>query len=494
MKKFKWLFVDFFVLSVIFVLSILIVVLGRWTWKWATFFFIATYIFNFVFITFSLINDDHSTEKMSWIFFMICFPYVGLVFYMLFRIRRDVGVNWEKFEQEFQEFKIENYKNKNIKEFVGSWQEKLIRKNFHNTELKIFKHGYDAYEHLLNDIKNAKKYIHIEMYIIKESEIYEKLKRLLFEKVKEGVEVKIIFDKFGSWKVPIDEFKYLKFMGIDLCFYNVPIYPYVRHTDNKRLHQKFFIIDGEVIHFGGLNITDEYWSFSKKYGYWADSNFSAKGKIINEYQSYFLFDWYKITNQKLNKNNYLYQEKSKVKANCKILTFNETPLRKDKILEQSLVFWINNSTTEIKLVTPYFIPTFNIYTALKNALKRGVKIEMYIPGKPDKKFTYKASIFYSNSLSRYGMKVYALNNTFLHAKFATFDNNYAYIGTNNLDMRSFYSNQEGINLLYGDAVIKQLNNITDFYKELSIERKYKKYNKIRKIYSKFIFKLFSPLM
>lgn len=119
---------------------------------------------------------------------------------------------------------------------------------------------------------------------------------------------------------------------------------------------------------------------------------------------------------------------------------------------------------------------------------------MYIPGKPDKKFTYKASIFYSNSLSYYGMKVYALNNTFLHAKFATFDNQYAYIGTNNLDMRSFYSNQEGVNLLYGENIINQLNNITDFYKELSIERKYRKYNKIKEVYSKFIFKLFSPLM
>ena len=217
MKKFKWLVIDFFVLSIIFVLSILIVVLGRWTWKWATIFFITTYIFNFIFITFSLINDDHEIEKISWIFFMICFPCVGIIFYMLFRIRRDKGINWETFEKEFQEFKIENYEDSNINEFIGSWQEKLIKKNFHNVELQIFKHGYDAYERLLNDIKNAKKYIHIEMYIIKESEIYEKLKRLLIEKVKKGVEVKIIFDKFGSWKVPIDEFKYLKFTYLSLC-------------------------------------------------------------------------------------------------------------------------------------------------------------------------------------------------------------------------------------------------------------------------------------
>ncbi len=494
MKKFKWLIIDFFVLSIIFIVSITIVVLGKWGWQWIAIFFIIIFLSNCIFITFSLINDDHGSEKMSWIFFMICIPYIGIIFYMLFRIRRNVGISQEEFEKEFQEFKIENYNDKNINESVGSWQEKLTRKNFHDTELKIFKHGYEAYDELLKDIKNAKKYIHIEMYIIKESEIYEKLKKILFDKVKNGVEVKIIFDKFGSWKVPIDEFKYLKYKGIELCFYNVPIYPYVRHTDNKRLHQKFFIIDGRIIHFGGLNITDEYCSFSKKYGYWADSNFSAKGKIINEYESYFLFDWYKITNQKLDKSKYIYKDNKNKKINSKILTFSETPLRKDKILEESLIYWINSSNKEIKLVTPYFVPTSNVYIAIKNALRRGVNVQIFIPGKPDKKFTYKATIFYCNMLCEYGMKVYSLSNTFLHAKFAIFDNNYAYIGTNNLDMRSFYSNQEGINLLYGQDVINELNLIIDFYKELSRNRQYKKYNKVKFIYDKFLFKLFGPLM
>lgn len=495
MKKCKWLFLDFIILSTILLLSILYIVFGQISWKWTSILLITTYVLNSIFVIFSIANNDNQTEKLSWIFFMIVIPYIGLIFYMIFRLRRIVGKSIEEFEKEFNEFLINEYDDKlKFESNYIEWQSKLVKKNFYNSNIEVFDHGFDAYEYLLKDISEAKKYIHIEMYIIKISEIYEKLKFLLLKKVEEGVEVKIIIDKFGSWKVPIDEFKYLKNKGIKLCFFNRPFYPYVRHTDNKRLHRKFFVIDGKKVHFGGLNISDEYCSYSTKYGYWADLNFAISGKIVNDYESVFLYDWFKITKQKLDKQKYIanYDNKNS-DYNAKILVFEEGPTRKSSYLEDSLDFWINNSKKSIRISTPYFVPSEKILNSLKNALRRNVKIDIFIPGLPDKKLTYKATIFFTNELSKLGANVYIFNDVFLHSKFGIFDNEVAYLGTNNFDMRSFYTNEESINILTGQKIINSLNEIFKNY-EIFSNKQIVNNKKGYYLKNQFIFRLLSPLM
>ncbi len=494
MKKFKWLIVDALVIAFVVGIAVVFVALGKWDWKWCSIFFLITYFFNTVFVVFSLSNNDNAREKMSWIFFMVCIPFIGLVFYSLFRVRRIKGMSYEEFEKEFDEFRINNYSEQfKDEKNIYQWQEKLVKRNFHPTKIKVYQHGYEAYEQILEDIQNAKKYIHIEMYILKDSEIYERLKKILFEKVNKGVEVRIIFDKFGSWKVPIDEFKYLKKKGIKLCFFNIPIYPYVRQTDNRRLHRKFFIIDGQKIHIGGLNITDEYCSYSKKYGYWADSNFLMEGKVINDYESIFLYDWFKITKERLNKSNYL-SNQSFANNNSLVLSFEDGPHLRTNYLEDSIDQWINNASKKISIATPYFIPSEKNFNSLINALSRGVEIELFIPGKPDKKLTYNGTLYYANELIKRGAKVYSFRETFIHAKIGIFDNDFAYLGTNNLDMRSLFTNKESINLVISKEVNYELERVLETYKELSDKLEYKKQSKFTYNINQFIFKLLSPLM
>ena len=105
------------------------------------------------------------------------------------------------------------------------------------------------------------------MYIIKQSEIFEKFKEVLIRKAQADVEIKIILDCFGTWVVQKKDFEYLRKNKIEIKIFNKTIYPIVKPTDNNRLHRKFFIIDGQIVHAGGLNITDEYSSYSAYYGY-----------------------------------------------------------------------------------------------------------------------------------------------------------------------------------------------------------------------------------
>lgn len=494
MKKFKWFLVDFIVVAIILSLCITLVVLGKMNWMWGCIFLIATYIFNFIFVIFNIYNDDNENEKLAWNFFMLMVPIVGIVFYLIFRIRRPNGKKIEDFEKEFSTYEINKFENIDYKKDLMNWQSKLVKRNFYETNFRIFEYSFQSYDSILEDIKNAEKYVHIEMYIIKKSEIYERLKKILFQKVLEGVEVKIIFDKFGSWKVPIDEFKYLRSKGIELYFYNIPIYPWVRYTDNQRLHRKFFIIDGKVVYFGGLNISDEYNSQAKKYGYWADTNFRATGKVVNDYESVFLYDWNKVSKgMLLDKSKYLCRNHEFKENNGKILTFEQGPTKRVSYLEDSVDHWINFSLEKIQIITPYFIPTKKIFNSLKNALKRNVELEIFIPGKYDKAFTYNATLFWTNQLAKCGAKIYKINETFLHAKFGIFDNKYCYTGTNNLDMRSFYTNQESINLIFSEQTIKDLNKLINNYKKISIQIEYKA-SKFKNLFKQFLFKLVAPLM
>lgn len=486
----------------ILISAILLVSFGGIRWKEVAIFWILIYIINCIFICYLTIKNDNTQEKMTWIFFLIVFPIIAHIIFALFRIRREIGISRQKYEKELSEFSLNKLTNLNkVESFSNSLEKEyfhLTNRYFYNANLQMYFHGFEAYESLFYDLLNAKKYIHIEMYIIKPSEVFEKFKNVLIQKAKEGVEVKIIIDDFGSWLIKQREFDYLKEQGIDILIFNKTTYPFVKPTDNNRLHRKFFIIDGKIVHSGGLNISDEYRSFNEYYGYWADLNFRVNGKVVYDYEAIFLYDWFKISDQKLDFNNYLLNDELSNEQyeykDSKILLFDEGPNNYDNLLEQSLLSWIYNSKEEIKIATPYFIPTKRLFTAFEQALKRGVNVEFYIPGKPDKKIVYKATKFYLKELVKQGAKIYKLENMFLHSKIAIYDNNFAFFGTNNLDMRSLFTNYEAINLIQGKNNIKQISMLFDEYKNKSTMMNIKDENKIIFEIKKIIYLLFSPLM
>lgn len=495
MKKYLSLILDFVVLLLIVAMVITFVTFQKINYLGLVTFFIIVYFVNFVFITYLYVGNDSNEEKKTWIFFLFFFPVVSHILFMLFRFRRPSKIPRQKYNQDLKDFQIERKECSNLTIFEKN-QQNATYQLFHNSKIELYKHGFESYEKLFCDLEKAKKFIYIEMYIIKPSEIYERFKNILIKKAKEGVEVKIIVDDFGSWLITKQEFKYLKSCNIQIERFNRSIYPLVKPTDNNRLHKKIIIIDNYVVHSGGLNISDEYSSFSRHYGYWADLNFSLKGEIINDYISSFLYDWYKKTGVKLDKNKYLLKEYKEAdeKHNSKVLLFEDGPNVKFNLLEHQLISWINQSKKSIKISTPYFVPNEVIIRCLIFALERNVEVTIFIPGKPDKKIVYSATKCFLEILQLKGAKIVILNDIFLHTKAGIFDDEFAYIGTNNIDMRSLYSNFESINIITGDEPIKKLNEIFEDYKKLQKTELKIKNNKFIKGLKKFIYILFAPLM
>ena len=501
-KKVNAIIFDVIIILLILGVAIFLVAYKGYDWKEFAILFLAIYLIDFIFIFYMLIKEDELHEKFVWVFFLVLFPIIAHIIFALFRIRREPGISRSKYEAELSKINDhENENQKNISNLVindfEKQQVKLIKRNFYWSNVDLYFHGFEAYEQIFKDLENATKYIHIQMYIIKKSEIFEKFKDILIKKAQSGVEVKIILDSFGSWLVRFKEIKYLIENNVQVLMFNKTIYPIVRPTDNNRLHRKFFIIDGQIVHAGGLNISDEYGSYSEDYGYWADLNFKLVGPIVNDYERLFLYDWIKISGEKIDFTDYKYDYEIEVNKNNfpeRLLLLDEGPGNEGSLLENALLNWIYNTKTSIKISTPYFIPTKQIFNAFLNALKKGVDVEFYIPGKPDKKIIYYGTYFYLKKLLDYGAKVYIINDIFLHSKLAIFDNEFAYIGTNNLDMRSFYTNYELINIIQGEKTIARMNKIFDQYKIRSKQLFYWNESKFKANIKKIIYEVFAPLM
>ncbi|MGL5205135.1 MAG: phospholipase D-like domain-containing protein [Metamycoplasmataceae bacterium] len=410
-------------------------------------------------------------------------------------IYQESKLDYEKIYSSFANDKLEIDNHENELSLLEKKMSSLIMRNWRNSSFKIYKHGFEAYESLFEDINNAQHHIHIEMYIMKQSETYDQFKNILIKKANEGIKIKILIDDFGKWAFNDNEIDEMKEAGIEIEIFNKIRFPFLNIKQTFRLHRKTVIIDGNIVHTGGINISDEYFSFDKKFGYWVDINARATGDLCNDFSQLFLYSWFQMTNEKLDSDIYITKQRNE-DINSKALFMEEGPNVLEYFLEKSLMHSISFSSKKIRLATPYFIPSKKILEQLQFALLEGVEVEIFIPGKADKNALLKATHYYLNDLILSGAKVYEMNNMFLHSKIGTFDNTLGYLGTINLDMRSLYSNYESVSFLTGESV-SDLDAIFDDYKKyanLVIPKDKKKGRSIPYLINIFLVKLLSPLM
>lgn len=458
------------------------------------------YAVNLIATTILILQDRHSDAKLSWFFILTFIPIISHVIYFIFgqkykkRVSRKIYL--EKTNLFFKHQNKTDIKNLNLN---SNLEKKLIRQNafvkrdIQDAHTEFFSETSNIYKYVFEDMEKAKKFIHINIYIIKSGEIWEKFRKIITQKRAEGVEIRMIVDDFGNWGMPKEEINYLKKIGVNFHIFGQVFFPFIGSNNGYRTHRKLFLIDGEILHTGGVNLSDEYTSYNKHFGYWMDINLRITGNYVQQYSLLFLYDWFSFTKEKLDHKKYAPLLSSK-KNNSKIMLIEDSPENDMPMLEESLIFWINNATKKITISTPYFIPTTRLFDALKTALMSGVEVEIFLPGLPDKKYVYITTLYFAEKLATYGAKIKILNETFLHAKFALFDNDLAYIGTMNIDTRSLYSQYETINLFVDKISVKKIESIIEKYNSISKPLKNKRLNLFKMFFISIFSKLFSSLM
>lgn len=443
------------------------------------------------------IQKRHNSAKLSWILAMAIFPLIGHLFFFIFGQRYKNRKELYDY-QSADNFRLETLKNKdelkvspeNVKLFKA--QSNMSKRGIYKANINLYRTGDKGYKALFKDLRSAKKFIHLHYYIIKPGEIYDEFKEIITKKVREGVEVRFIIDDFGRWAMPWYEIKYLKSQGVQVQIFGKVHFPFIGSENGFRSHRKLAIVDGEVAHTGGLNISDEYANLDPKYGLWVDFQARISGKAVRSFSLLFIEDWFNLSKVRLSYKKYLTEQD---KGQSNLVMIEDSPENKVPIMQDSIVNMILNAKKSIHLTTPYFIPTPEVFAALRTACLSGVDVNLYIPGKADKKTVIVATRFYANNLKKYGAKIYETKDILIHSKIGMFDQQYAYIGTANLDMRSLYSQFEIISLVEG-PVIHQIEGLFDYYRSLS-----NKWEKIKvdphpfkEKLLRFYVNLFSPIM
>lgn len=447
---------------------------------WSTLFSREYYIFGIVylvtilFIVLLIIQQKGDPLKtITWSLVVLLIPLIGIILYFYF------GKNYRR-------QKIFNRKGLSDMERMRDYSRlqalELPQKSFlHNPKIKskqhiitllinnskslisehnslqLFTFGKEAFEVILNDLENAKHHIHLEYYIIEDDKIGRQVRDTLVRKAREGVEVRLIYDDVGSWKLSKKFLKPLFDTGIE-CYSFLPVrFPYFTNKINYRNHRKILVIDGKVAHVGGMNIADRYIEGLKELGKWKDMQLRIEGEAVHSLQIIFLTDWYFVSNKVLNDD--IYFPDNQVEE-VRLLQITASGPDSDwASIMQAYFAAIATATDHIYIVTPYFIPNESILTALKTASLGGVDVKIMLPHKSDSHIVYRSTLSFVGELMEAGIKVYFYKGGFNHAKLMLVDGVFASIGTANMDIRSFDQNFEVNAIIYDEDIATQLENL-----------------------------------
>ncbi|MDR0958000.1 MAG: cardiolipin synthase [Clostridiales bacterium] len=333
--------------------------------------------------------------------------------------------------------------------------------------VKIYNDGPAKFEALLDDIKNARYFIHMLYYIIHDDELGRKIIAALTEKARQNLDVRLLVDGMGCWNVRKSFFAEFLAAGGKLAVFMPPHFMRV----NFRNHRKIAVIDGIYGYVGGLNIGDEYVGKTKRFGFWRDTHLRICGDAVKSLEIRFILDWDFCAP----KNKTGFQEKyfpeyinrcvSDDAQGVRIQIVSSGPDSKWNYIHYSFNKMINEAEKSVYIQTPYFSPDDSILESIRIAAISGADVRIVIPAKPDHPFVYWASLSYLGELLEAGVKCYKYEKGFLHGKTIMVDGNVSSVGTANMDVRSFKLNFEVNAFIYDRSITKVLEE--KFLKDLN---------------------------
>ena len=460
------------------------------------------YALTIISVIIVVISENKDPLKtLSWVMVLIFLPFVGLVWYLVF------GQDFTK-RQVITKRMYNKLKQRPLDE-IGTLetfaypkeQANLIRllKNIDNTPLlggndvSFFTNAMDKYEKMLYDIENAKHHIHVEYYIFADDKIGNIIKNALIKKALQGVEVRIIYDGFGSRKTKKAFWEEMRKAGIEAEPFLKLAIPKLSSRLNYRNHRKIVVIDGCIGYVGGINIADRY-LHGLDWGPWRDTHVRIEGKGVQGLQSVFLIGWHFVTQTLITSRDYFPELPSF--GDISLQTVNSGPLRDEQEITLGIMQAIYDARKSIFIQTPYFIPPESMSQALQAAAKRGLDVRIMVSGKSDVPLVQLASKSFFQEMLQSGVKVYKYEAGFLHSKMMVFDNSLTLIGSVNFDFRSFEHNFEVEAFIYDVEVAKEASSIfiQDQHSSQIISlRNWMKRSKWQKFIES-IMRLFAPLL
>ncbi len=470
------------------------------------FFHIICIILSFIAFL-DVINKNQPAEfKLPWLFILLVFPVLGLFLYITFakkslskRQIKNISLTIERIKA--VRLQLEDNAVKDFLDDAYGIEKYLTNVNGDyghlGNKITYIPTGEDFFIKLLSAIKKAKKFIFLEYFIIADGKIWSDIHLELLKKVEQGVEVRIIYDDIGSLgRVSAKFYKKLAKQGIKCVKFN-PFRPILSGIHNNRDHRKITVIDGLIGFTGGINIADEYANLVSPNGYWKDCAIKIEGSAVADLTEMFLTTFDANSKQVSDYKTYLQVPYKTFNDGGFVHIFGDVPSPFDNKLvgENTFINLINQAKKSVCITTPYLIIDYTLENALKNASLRGIEVKIITPNIPDKKIVFNVTRSHYGKLIDSGVKIFEYSPGFMHAKTILIDDELAFVGTINLDYRSFVHHFECGAILYKCPCIKKIKKDLEetLDKSININKENYKMNKFAVLINSLL-ALFFPML
>jgi cardiolipin synthase len=434
-------------------------------------------------IIYILNKEENPSFKLSWMIPIAAVPVFGIMFY-LFAELQIIGKLINKKHQANME-ETEQYLKQNTKVMdqlskISMRDANLARyiKNtghypvYGNTNVQYFSLGETMFEAMKKELEAANRFIFMEFFIVERGQMWDEILGILEKKVKEGVEVRFMYDGMCSLTLlPSGYVNELKKKGISAKEFS-PIKPALTTYQNNRDHRKILVVDGHTAFTGGVNLADEYINRKVRFGHWKDTGIMMKGDAVTSFTMMFLEMWDISEKEPGDYGKYLkdpeYFYPLELSREGFVIPYGDSPLDGETIGKQVYLDIIHTARQYVYIMTPYLILDYEMVKALTFAAKRGVETIIILPRIPDKKYAFLLARSHYLELIRSGVQIREYKPGFVHAKVFSSDGTKAVVGTINMDFRSLYLHFECAAYLYRNEVIRDIDR--DFRETLEMCR------------------------
>lgn len=422
--------------------------------------FILIYAFTVTATILTVLMDNRQPAKtMAWVLVLLFVPVVGIVLYFFFgqNVRKMRFISQRSLDQLTRRSMLEFVEQRELRlpdEYrtqIRLFANQNMSLPFKDNEADIYTSGYDFFPALLRAIAEAKHHIHLEVYIFADDALGRLVADALIARSKAGVEVRLIYDDVGSWRVKKSFFERMRNAGIDVHAFMPVKFPAFTSKVNYRNHRKLCVIDGTVGFIGGMNIALRYVKGTPRQP-WRDTHLCVRGGAVYALQCSFLVDWYFVDRTLITNRRYYPPVPWRINNDCIAQVVTGSPVAQWPDMMQGHVRVLLEAQQYVYIATPYFLPTEPILFAMRTAALAGVDVRLMLPRHSDSRLLEWASISYVMETLEAGVKVLLYTAGFNHSKLLVCDDSLCTCGSANVDFRSFENNFEA-NIFFYDRTM-----------------------------------------
>lgn len=442
-----------------------ILLLVKWLSPYAAYITLALSVAAVLLVLFIIIKRDETAYKILWLLVILTVPVAGALLYLLFgnrRTARPLRKRLRRVQEAGQPAPLPcggtPFEGEKRMEQTVRWLEHKTGYPLMRAEdVRYYPLGDAMYPDMLTDLRAAKKTIYLEYFIIEPGEMWQSIVDILAQKVREGLDVRVMYDDLGS----ISTFNFsnalaLEKLGIRCVTFN-PLLA-LKGTANYRDHRKMLIVDNAVAYSGGVNLADRYINREHPYGHWKDTGFRLTGAPVRSFTHMFLTFWNAFS---LQKEEPMPMPPAAAAAEPAaqdgwVLSYYDSPLNSEATSNRLYIDLLSQATDYAWFFTPYLMLGDDLLDAMLAAAQRGVDVRIIMPGIPDKKLIFRMSRSFYQVLLTGGVKIYEYTPGFVHAKSLVCDDRAATVGTVNLDYRSLFLHFENNSLFYRGSIVARV--------------------------------------